>query len=106
MQNLIQQYFNKYTHNSIINNYKVFLNKDDFISFNYFSWLYKNIYNYNVQGYCLKVYYGNNRMYSFMLYNNIKNVKINQLFFLNDPYIFFMKKRINVMKNKKKIFLF
>ena len=45
-------------------------------------------------------------MYSFMLYNNIKNVKINQLFFLNDPYIFFMKKRINVMKNKKKIFLF
>ena len=104
MNFLISKYYNKVINSKLIKNYKYFLNKNDFISLNYFYWLYQAEYNFLIDGYCLKFFYGNNFMSSFILFNNIKNIKINQIFFLNNPFIFFLKKKI-ILKNKKKIYI-
>jgi hypothetical protein len=103
---LINKYFNKIINKKLINNYKCFLNIYDFIHFNYFYWLYQDQYDFFIEGYCVKVILGKNNMSSFMLFSNIKNIKINQIFFFNNPFIFFFKKKNISLKRRKKIFVF
>jgi len=102
---LINKYQNKVINSKLIKNYRYFIEVNDFISLNYFYWLYQMEYNFSVEGYSLKFFFGNNSMSSFILYNNIKNIRINQIFFFNNPFIFFIKKKNNILKKKKKIYI-
>lgn len=103
---LINKYFNKIINEKLLKNYKYFLNIYDFIFFNYFYWLYFEQYDFFIEGHCMKIFFGKNNMSSFLLYSNIKNIKINQIFFFNNPFIFFLKKKNISLKKRKKIFIF
>jgi len=90
---IIDKHLNKFLNKKLILNYKNFINRKDFLYFNYFYWLYKEEYKYPMEGYCMKFFFKKNIMSSFILYSNIKNIKINQIIFLNNPFIFFLKKK-------------
>lgn len=103
---LIDKYFNKIINKKLSKNYKYFCNIYDFIYFNYFYWLYQDQYDFFIDGHCVRVFLGKNNMSGFVLYSNIKNIKINQIFFFNNPFIFFLKKKNISLKKRKKIFVF
>ena len=102
---LIYKYSNKLINSKLIKNYKYFINVNDFLFFNYFYWLYQNEYSFSMEGQCKKFFFCNNLMPSFFLYNNIKNIEVNQIFFLNNPFIFFLRKKNIILKRKKKIYI-
>ncbi len=102
---IIDKHLNKFLNKKLILNYKNFINRKDFLYFNYFYWLYKEEYKYPMEGYCMKFFFKKNIMSSFILYSNIKNIKINQIIFLNNPFIFFLKKK-KMKFQKKDIFLY
>lgn len=89
----------------LIKNYKNFINRKDFIYFNYFYWLYKEEYKYSIDGYCMKFSFKYNLMSNILLYSNIKNIKINQIIFLNNPFIFFLKKKKRIFEKKRYIYI-
>jgi len=102
---LINKYFLKVINGKLLKNYKYFFKFNDYIYFSYFYWLYQAEYKFSMDGLCIKYKVGQNNMLSFVLYNNIKNIKLNQLFFLNNPFIFFFKRKNVRIKKKKVIYI-
>lgn len=102
---LLHKYISKIINGRLVKHYRYRLNLNDSIFFSYFYWLYQKDYKFNSEGICFRLNYGLNGMASFVIYNNIKNIKFNQLYFLNNPFIFFIKKRVILKKKQKNLFI-
>lgn len=101
----IVNYLKKTLHYNISKNYRYFINSQIDISIQYFFWLNNEIFVYNNNGFCIKKNKKENfHMDSFILFYFLRNMRVNQLFFTNVPFIFLLKKKYSEKKNKK-IFL-
>lgn len=102
MHSKINNYLQKTTFNIISKNYRFFININNELSLKYFFWLNSEIFLYENNGFCIKkkknFFF---HMDSFVLFNFLRNMKINQLFFTNSPFIFFIKKKYSDKKNKR-----
>ena len=105
MNKKIKNYLNRSLLNKISKNYRYFINFQNDISLKYFFWLNNELFFYENKGFCIKKKkWENFHVDSFVLYYYLRNMKINQLFFTSNPFIFFLKKKSSEKKNKK-IFL-
>lgn len=102
----VQKYLSKTINYKILLKYKNFFSNSDLISLNYFYWFYKTEYNHVIDGIYLKKK-NSFSIKSFFLLSHYKTIKVHQVFFINSPFTFFIKKKKSKWnKNKKKIFFF
>ena len=100
--NKIKIYSKKLFVSYLSNYYKSFIIKTNLIYINYFYWYLGTIYTRSVEGLCVKYNLKhNNIMQSFILYYKYKNVKINQLYFINSPFNLFLKCKLARFRNYK-----
>lgn len=83
--------------------YHEFIKLNNIIYVNYFYWLYNEIFKFNVFGLCIKVRKNFSNLPAFLIFYKCKGVKINQLYFINSPFVYLYKKKLTNIK--KKIYL-
>lgn len=102
MQFKIQRYLQKTVSNRIAKNYRYFITGHCNLAVSYFFWLNIENYAYTNVGYCVKKAYKKHyHMDSFIVYYFLRNMRINQFFFTNLPFLFLLKKRFSEQKNQK-----
>lgn len=102
---LLKDYFSKTLNYNLLNEYKNFFFNEDLLSINYFYWFYKTEYKHVIDGF----YYKKKNSFSvntFFLLSYFRTVKVYQIYFINSPFLFFIKKISRKFKALKKIFFF
>lgn len=105
VNSLIKDYFFKTVNSKLLSGYKKAFANEDLLSINYFYWFYRTEYKHSIDGF----YYKKKNSFSvntFFLLSYYKTVKVYQIFFINSPFLFFIKKIRRKFKALKKIFFF
>lgn len=105
MNSLLKDYFSKTINYKLLLNYKKFFNNEDLLTINYFYWFYRTEYKHEINGF----FYKKKNSFSvntFFLLSYFKTIKVYQIFFINSPFLFFIKKIRKNFKALKKIFFF
>lgn len=105
MNKLIKKILNKSFVQLLSKEYRFFINVNYELTLSYFFWLNTECLSYTTNGFCIKKNTKTGfHMDSFVVYLYLRNMKVNQLFFTNSPFLFFLKKK-KVAKLLKRIFL-
>lgn len=91
----------KTLHGKLLRKLKNSIKKSSAILVHYYYWLYFELYQFKVNGYILSIknkYIFN--LLSFLLFYKIKNISINQLYFITSPFIIGIEKQNRIQKLK------
>lgn len=102
---ILKKHVAKLINAQLLKNYLYFFNVNDYLYFSYFYWIYEFEYVFSMEGLCIKWKTGNSNIFSFILHDDSHGVKLNQLFFLNNPSIVFLKKKHARIKKRKVIYI-
>jgi len=105
MNILLKNYLSKTINYNLLLKYKNIFFNEDVVFLDYFYWFYRTEYKHTIKGF----FYKKKNAFSvntFFLLSYFKTIKVYQIFFINSPFLFFIKKIKKKFKIIKKIFFF